>query len=265
MIFQKIGYIADSTVQANQTVNLIKLAIGDRVFDIASSQRSMIQVDLVIVIGGDGFMLHTLHNYYKLNVPFFGINAGNIGFLMNEFHALNLLKDIEEAEVTTLYPLQMIATNDKNETYKALAFNEVSLLRQTNQAAKINIYIDNKLRMEQMIGDGIIVATSAGSTAYNFSAGGPIIPFDSNILAVTPLSPFRPRKWKGALISHKEEVAIEILEIKKRPVSVVADFHEFRDITKVIIKEERENSVRLLFNKDHTLTERLLKEQFAIW
>lgn len=223
---------------------------------------SLEEADTIVALGGDGFMLHMLHKIIEMDKPIYGINCGTIGFLMNEYNLENLPSRIEAAKEIIIHPLQMTATNQKGETYKSLAINEVSLLRETRQAAKIRISLDDQVRLEELVCDGILVATPAGSTAYNLSAQGSIIPLGSNLLALTPISAFRPRQWRGALIPNKARVELEILESKKRPVSAVADWHEFRDIKTVHVEEDRTTRLRLLFDKGHSLEERILMEQF---
>jgi NAD+ kinase len=223
------------------------------------------QCDAFIVLGGDGFMLHSLHQYMHLNIPFYGLNAGTIGFLMNGFpeESSSLRQHIADAKQTIIHPLRMNCQTKSGECYHALAINEVSLLREVNQAAKIRIMIDQEIRISQLVCDGILVATSAGSTAYNLSAGGSIIPLGSNVLALTPISPFRPRRWRGALLPHHVHIRLDVLEPRKRPVSVMADFHAIRDVEWVEIVEEKHKRIRLLFDAAHSLEERIFKEQFV--
>lgn len=220
------------------------------------------QADVIIALGGDGFMLRTLHHYMHHSKPVFGMNRGTVGFLMNGYHPDGLIERLEKSESVKLNPLHMTAYNVKGETIEALAINEVSLLRETRQTAKIRIKIDQVIRMDSLACDGVLVATSAGSTAYNLSAHGPIIPMGAGILALTPISPFRPRRWRGALLPHDAHVEFEVLELNKRPVSAVADFTEVRDVKQVLVREEPSISLTLLFDAEHNLEERILKEQF---
>ena len=220
------------------------------------------EADVIVALGGDGLMLQTLHNNIDEAKPIFGINKGSVGFLMNDYNDDNLLERIDSATLTKVYPLQMTVKTEKEEI-SAKAINEVSLLRQTYQAAKIKIKIDNKIRLEELICDGILLATPAGSTAYNLSAHGPILPINSNLLALTPISAFRPRRWKGALLPHDSIVEIDILEKTKRPVSAVADNLEIRDIESVKITEDRKTELFMLFDPETNLEEKILEEQFT--
>ena len=220
------------------------------------------EADVIVALGGDGLMLQTLHNNIDEAKPIFGINKGSVGFLMNDYNDDNLLERIDSATLTKVYPLQMTVKTEREEI-SAKAINEVSLLRQTYQAAKIKIKIDNKIRLEELICDGILLATPAGSTAYNLSAHGPILPINSNLLALTPISAFRPRRWKGALLPHDSIVEIEILEKTKRPVSAVADNLEIRDIESVKVTEDRKTELFMLFDPETNLEEKILEEQFT--
>tara|TARA_B100000459_G_scaffold96684_1_gene54994 strand:+ start:209 stop:976 length:768 start_codon:yes stop_codon:yes gene_type:complete len=220
------------------------------------------EADVIVALGGDGLMLQTLHNNIDEAKPIFGINKGSVGFLMNDYNDDNLLERIDSATLTKVYPLQMTVKTEREEI-SAKAINEVSLLRQTYQAAKIKIKIDNKIRLEELICDGILLATPAGSTAYNLSAHGPILPINSNLLALTPISAFRPRRWKGALLPHDSIVEIDILEKTKRPVSAVADNLEIRDIESVKITEDRKTELFMLFDPETNLEEKILEEQFT--
>ena len=219
--------------------------------------------DLIIVIGGDGSLLHALHNYMGLNIPFYGINSGSVGFLMNNFHIENFPSNIQQAKSTNLYPLKMKAINTKGQEFEALALNEVSIFRQTNQAAKFRIKVDGIERMEELIADGALVSTPAGSSAYNLSAGGAIVPLGSNVLCLTPISPFRPRRWHGAILPVDVVIEFEIFESDKRPVSAVADFNEFTHIERVIIRSSKDKAIKLLFDQNHTFEDRMIKEQFS--
>lgn len=218
--------------------------------------------DIIVALGGDGFMLHTLHEYKDRNIAFYGMNRGSIGFLMNAYEPDVLMERLENAQPVDLHPLQMTVTRADGKVETAAAINEVSLLRQTQQAAKIRIVINGVTRLEELICDGILVSTPAGSSAYNLSAHGPIVPIGSDILCVTPISAFRPRRWRGALLDHSAAVRFEILESDKRPVSACADYTEVRDVIAVDICEDRNSSVRILFDKEHDLQERMIKEQF---
>jgi len=225
-------------------------------------QCSPEDADIIVSVGGDGTLLDSLHTYHALGIPFFGMNKGTIGFLLNNFHEDGLTARLNAAQSVNIAPLDMVATNEQGEIEEAIAFNEVSLLRQLHNAAKIAIKIDGVKRMEELVCDGVIIATAAGSTAYNLSAHGPIIPFGTNVLALTPISAFRPRRWSGALLPHTAKISLDILEHDKRPVSSSADFIEVRRVTKVEVSEAQNKSVTLLFDPDNNLEERILKEQF---
>jgi NAD+ kinase len=218
--------------------------------------------EAIIILGGDGFMLHSMHNYAKFKKPLYGMNCGTVGFLLNTFSKDNLNTRIEEAKKTIINPLQMEVVNNQGKEFCALSYNEVSLLRETKQSANISIKIDGKIRLDELIGDGILVATPAGSSAYNYSVRGPIIPLDSDLLSLTPISPFRPRGWRGALISSDSEIEFIVNNSEKRVVSAVADYFEFRDIKKVKVKKSKENTVTLLFDHHNPLEDKLLSEQF---
>ena len=220
------------------------------------------KADIVVALGGDGFMLQTLHNFLPAKKPIYGMNLGSVGFLMNEYHEDDLETRLAAAESALLHPLRMRAVGPRGTT-DALAFNEVSLLRQSRQAAKIRISVDGVVRIEELNGDGVLIATPVGSTAYNLSAHGPIIPLGVQILALTPITPFRPRRWRGALLPCSAHVVFEILESEKRSVSATADFTEVRDVVRVDVREIRTISCTLLFDPEHNLEERVLKEQFS--
>jgi len=220
------------------------------------------EADVIVALGGDGFMLRALHDCFERQTPIFGMNRGTVGFLMNEYAVDGLEKRIAAADSFELHPLRMRAHTRKDGVREHFAVNEVSLLRETRQAAKIRIRIDAKVRMSELTCDGVLVSTPAGSTAYNLSAHGPIIPMGSDVLALTPISAFRPRRWRGALLPHSAKIEFEILESAKRPVSATADFHEVRDVQRVEIEEDRSVSLTLLFDTEHNLAERILLEQF---
>ena len=219
------------------------------------------KADIIVALGGDGFMLQTLHKFLSKGKPIYGMNLGSVGFLMNDFREAGLEARLEAAESAQVHPLRMRA-HTANDVKEALAFNEVSLLRQTRQAAKIRIVVDDKVRIGELICDGILVATPAGSTAYNLSAHGPILPIDAALLALTPISAFRPRRWHGALLPHRARVRFEILEAPKRPVSAVADDLEVRNVVAVDVAEDRTIAMTMLFDAGHSLDERILAEQF---
>jgi NAD+ kinase len=218
--------------------------------------------DIVVPLGGDGFMLETLHRFVGKGVAIFGMHRGSVGFLMNPYQVEGLRERLDTAQHVTLYPLEMTATRVCGAAQRAIAFNEVSLLRETRQAAKLRISVDGVIRLDELMADGILLSTPVGSTAYNLAAHGPIIPLDAEVLALTPISAFRPRRWRGALLRHGARVRIDALETDKRPVSAVADFTEVRDITCVEIREAPEISMTLLFDREANLQERVFKEQF---
>ena len=218
--------------------------------------------EIVVALGGDGFMLQTLHAFTGRGKPIYGMNRGTVGFLMNEYHLDDLPKRLAAAERAVIHPLKMTAHSGST-AVDARAFNEVSLLRETRQAAKIRVLVDDKPRILELICDGVLVSTPAGSTAYNLSAHGPILPIDADLLALTPISAFRPRRWRGALLPHRAKVRFEVLDSSKRPVSAVADDFEVRDVTAVDVVEDRSLSMTLLYDAGHNLDERILSEQFS--
>jgi len=218
--------------------------------------------DVIVALGGDGFLLSVLHRYLEHNLPVFGLNRGTVGFLMNDHTPDGLLERLEKAEVSSLIPLTMIATDSKGETHSSLAFNEVSVFRHTRQAAHISLTVDGVQRMDRLICDGCLLATPAGSTAYNLSADGPVIPLDSNLLALTPISAYRPRRWRGALLPSNCRVQIDNLNEHKRPLNATADFIEVRKVRSVEIAQHPTLRVPLLHDPHSSLDERMLQEQF---
>jgi len=221
------------------------------------------RADVIVALGGDGFMLQTLHRHLDHDVPIFGMNRGSVGFLMNAYRETRLVERVARAESAVLHPLEMRAITAKGRRVRALAINEVSLLRQTRQAAKLSISIDGRARMDELICDGVLLATPAGSSAYNLSAHGPILPLGAGVLALTPISAFRPRRWRGAILPRGVHVTIDVLQHAKRPVSAVADHTEVRDVRRVEIDEDRSRSIKLLFDPEHNLEERIVAEQFT--
>ncbi len=217
----------------------------------------------IVCLGGDGFMLETLHRNLGRAVPVYGMNCGSVGFLMNEFSEVDLPQRLARAQVAVLHPLRMHVVTATGRVEEALALNEVSLLRQLRQAAKIRITVDGRVRLPELICDGVLVSTPAGSTAYNLSAHGPIVPLSANLLPLTPISAFRPRRWRGALLPSSAEVLCEILEPEKRPVAAVADFTEVRDVVSVGISEDRSIESAVLFDPHQGLSERIIAEQFV--
>jgi len=222
------------------------------------------EADVIVALGGDGFMLQTLHRHATAGAPVYGMKLGSVGFLMNHFHDDDLLERIASAEPAVLRPLEMQAMTESGATVGSLAYNEVSLLRQTRQAAHLAIDLNGKPRLDELVCDGVMVATPAGSTAYNFSAQGPILPLGSSVIALTPIAAFRPRRWRGALLKSATEVRFRVLDPYKRPVSATADSHEVRDVVEVTIRESGHLTVTLLFDPEHNLEERILSEQFVV-
>lgn len=220
------------------------------------------EADVIVALGGDGFMLRTVKQFMNSGKPVYGMNRGSVGFLMNEFHENGLLERLANADTSSIHPLKMEARDIHGEIHHAQAINEVSLLRQTFQAAKLRILIDGKERLDELICDGVLVSSPAGSTAYNLSAHGPIIPINASLLALTPISAFRPRRWRGALLPDHVLVQIEVLTPDDRPVSAAADQNEIRDVTSVSISEDQESEGLLMFDADHSWDERILTEQF---
>ncbi|HEY8611125.1 MAG TPA: NAD kinase [Roseomonas sp.] len=251
----RIAFVAAATEEAAAAHTRLVELYGDAPVE---------QAAVVVALGGDGAMLETQHRFLGLNLPIYGMNRGSVGFLMNPYREDGLAERLKSAQAASLQPLRMRATDAAGAVHEALAINEVSLLRETRQAAKIRILVDGKERMAELICDGILVATPAGSTAYNLSAHGPIIPLGTHLLAMTPISAFRPRRWRGALLPGNAAVAFEILEAAKRPVAAVADYTEVRDVRRVEICEDHRVRLTMLFDPDHGLPERILAEQFTV-
>ena len=216
---------------------------------------------LTIVIGGDGFMLQTLKKNKNLNKSFYGINSGNYGFLMNKFSPKNIIKNLSKAKMITISPLEMVVKNNKKQTKKYLAINEVSILRQSRQAASLAIYYGSKQIIKKLISDGVLVSTPAGSTAYNLSVHGPILSLNSKKLSIVPISPFRPRRWKGKIVSDKSKIIISNLNSLKRPISAVADNLEVRNAKKIIIKTNQKIKFNLLYDQNRSLQKKIKIEQ----
>ena len=249
----RFHFVASETQEAQKALARLRHLYGDVAPDDA---------EIIVALGGDGFMLQTLHGFLGRGIPIYGMNLGSVGFLMNEYREEGLPERLDAAEPAHIHPLRMTASSPSG-TATALAFNEVSLFRQTRQTAKLRIVLDGKLRLEELSCDGILVATPAGSTAYNLSAHGPILPINAALLALTPLSPFRPRRWRGAILPHNTKIRFEVLDPAKRPVSAVADNVEVRDISHVNIAEDRTITTTMLFDLGHSLDERILAEQFV--
>jgi NAD+ kinase len=251
----RIAFVAAQTDEAQAALASLKARYGDATADNA---------DAIVALGGDGFMLRTLHRHIARRLPVYGMKVGTVGFLMNHYEADDLPERLARAQATPLRPLAMDAVTESGATSQALAFNEVSLLRQTKQIAHLRIALNGSVKLDELMSDGVIVSTPAGSTAYNYSAHGPILPLGSQLLAVTPLSPFRPRRWRGAIIPAVTDIRIDVLDPYKRPVSATADSNEVRDVVEVRIRESREETMTLLFDPEHNLEERILNEQFEL-
>lgn len=254
MAYEKVSFVASDSPKAQKALRTLREKYKESPPD---------EADVIVALGGDGQMLVTIHQFMGRNIPIYGMNRGSLGFLMNEYDVDNLRERLNKAEVTCLNPLRMWATDGSGEKFEGLAINEVSLLRSTRQVAKIRIYIDGRVRLEELNCDGVLVATPAGSTAYNLSAHGPILPIKSGALALTPISAFRPRRWRGALLPKNAVVLFEILEQDKRPVSAVADMLEIRDVVRVEVSMAEDITVPILFDAGHDLDERILMEQFT--
>lgn len=222
------------------------------------------EADAIVALGGDGLMLQTLHTFMNDRIPIYGMNRGSVGFLMNEYGEDDLIERLSNAEISIVHPLSMVTFDINDKAQKAIAINEVSLFRQTYQAAKLQISIDNKDRLSELTCDGVLVATPAGSTAYNLSAHGPILPIDSSLLALTPISPFRPRRWRGALLPNHASITINVLEAEKRPVGAVADHFEVRNVARVNVEQARHIDLLMMFDPGHSLDERVIIEQFRV-
>jgi len=249
----RIAFLASQTEDAQEALAALSARHG---------QCEPGEADVLCALGGDGFMLQTLHRHGSLGRPVFGMKLGTVGFLMNQHREDDLLERIRAAEPAVLRPLEMVAQTESGATVGSLAYNEVSLLRQTRQAAHLSIELNGKPRLDELIADGVMVATAAGSTAYNYSAHGPILPLGASVVALTPIAAFRPRRWRGALLKADTEVRFRVLDPYKRPVSATADSHEVRDVVEVMIRESRERTVTMLFDPEHNLEERILSEQF---
>jgi len=251
--FEKVAFVASEAASAVEARD----RLTERYGAVAPSSA-----DAIVALGGDGIMLQTLHAHMRDRIPIYGMNRGSVGFLMNEYHEDGLIERLAQAEVNRLHPLTMRAWDHQGTAHSSLAINEVALFRETFQAAKLRISVDGTVRLEELICDGAMVATPAGSTAYNLSAHGPIVPINAPLLALTPISPFRPRRWRGALLPNRARIMMEVLEHDKRPVSAVADHFETRGVIKVEIEQAREIDLFMMFDPGHSLDERVLAEQF---
>jgi NAD+ kinase len=250
-----IAFAASATVLATEARERLVDLYGDCPLDRAA---------VVVALGGDGFMLETIHRVLALHMPVYGMNCGSVGFLMNAFSEDDLPARLARAQAAVLYPLRMHAIGADGVDAEALAFNEVSLLRQLRQTSKIRITVDDRVRLAELMCDGILISTPAGSTAYNLSAHGPIVPLSANLLPLTPISAFRPRRWRGALLPSSACVRFDVLEADKRPTAAVADFTEVRNVISVEVSEDRSTSITVLFDPDRVLSERIIAEQFTV-
>lgn len=250
---QKLCFVTNRTPEADIAAQRLRDRYGD---------YPLPEADVVIALGGDGLMLQTLHQVMLLGIPVYGMNFGSVGFMMNSFSEDNLAERLTAVQRTTIFPLSMTAVDTAGQVHKALALNEVSIFRSTYQAAKVQIAVDDEIRLDELICDGVLLSTPAGSTAYNLSAHGPILPIEAELLALTPISPFRPRRWRGAILSNRVSVRIITREAEKRPVSAVADNVEFQNVLEVTVSEDRSYGVTLLFDPGTSLEERVLSEQF---
>lgn len=249
----RLGFVASPAPEAQAALKRLTKRYG--AIDPAAAS-------VIIALGGDGLMLQTLHRFMGTDVPIYGMHRGSVGFLMNEYSEDDLVERVSNSKLSLIHPLKMQAESVAGEKLTALAINEVHLFRLTAQSARLSITVDGKERLSELICDGVLVSTPAGSTAYNLSVGGPILPLKARLLALTPISPFRPRRWRGALLSNKAQVRISVLEAGKRPVGAVADHFEFREVLSVLVREERGIGLKLLFDPGHALEERILAEQF---
>lgn len=251
----RIAFCGSATVLATEARERLVAFYGD-----CPPERA----EVVVALGGDGFMLETIHRVLPLHIPVYGMNCGSVGFLMNSFSEDDLPDRLARAQEAVLYPLRMHTVSADGTEAEALAFNEVSLLRQLRQTSKIRVTVDGRVRLPELMCDGILISTPAGSTAYNLSAHGPIVPLSANLLPLTPISAFRPRRWRGALLPSTAQVLFEVLEADKRPTAAVADFTEVRDVISVSVGEDRSTSITVLFDPDRVLSERIIAEQFTV-
>jgi NAD+ kinase len=251
---KRIAFVASSMPAAQQARRRLVRRYGDARPETA---------DVIVALGGDGLMLQTLHRFMDSGKPTYGMHRGTVGFLMNEYSEANLIERLGAAHVAVIHPLMMRARDAAGRMHRHYAINEVSLFRQSYQAARLRILVDGKERLPQLVADGLLLATPAGSTAYNLSVQGPIIPIDAPLLALTPISPFRPRRWRGALLPDRARVTIDVLEAEKRPVAAVADHNEVRAVRSVEIRMDHSVAMHMLFDPGHSLDERILSEQFG--
>jgi len=253
--FQKIAFVASQTSEAREAYERLEKTYGN------CEPKS---ADVIVALGGDGLMLQTLHDFMNSGKPIYGMHRGTVGFLMNDYSERALVERINAAHITVIHPLLMRARDARGNVHQHYAINEVSLFRQSAQAAHLRILIDGKERLAELVADGVLVATPAGSTAYNLSVQGPIIPINAPLMALTPISPFRPRRWRGALLPDKARVTIEVHEAEKRPVAAVADHDEVRSVRSVDVTMDHSIALNMLFDPGHNLDERILREQFGV-
>jgi len=253
--FQTIAFVAGQTPEARDAYARLSGMYGN---------AEPAQADAIVALGGDGLMLQTLHKFMKSGKPIYGMHRGTVGFLMNDYAVGSLRERLEAAKVTVIHPLMMRATDGRGAVHEHRAINEVSLFRQSAQAAHLRVLIDGQERMPELISDGLLVATPAGSTAYNLSVQGPIIPINAPLLALTPISPFRPRRWRGALLPDKAKITIDVMDADKRPVAAVADHDEVRSVRSVEVSMDHTIAINLLFDPGHNLDDRILREQFGV-
>jgi NAD+ kinase len=251
--FEKIAFVASDVPEAREALERLTKAYGN---------ASASSADAIVALGGDGLMLQTLHGHLHDRIPVYGMNRGSVGFLTNDYHEDDLRGCLARAEVSVIHPLAMRAVDRYGKVHVGLAINEVHLFRETHQAAKLKVSVDGKVRLEELICDGALVATPAGSTAYNFSVFGPILPINAPLLTLTPISAFRPRRWRGALLPNEAKIRFDVLEADKRPVSAVADHSETRSVTHVEVEQASGIDLLLMFDPGHSLDERILSEQF---
>ena len=252
--YARIAFVASPVPEAQEARTRLAQRYGD---------TDPADADVIVALGGDGLMLQTLHTFMKSGKPIYGMNRGTVGFLMNEFRLDGLAERLAEARTTLIHPLVMLARDAQGIAHEAYAINEVSLFRQTYQVARVAISVDGKERLPELMADGVLVATPAGSTAYNLSAQGPIIPINASLMAVTPISPFRPRRWRGALLPDNARITIRVIDPERRPVAAVADHAEVRSVRDVDIRMDHSVSMQMLFDPGHSLDERILSEQFG--
>jgi NAD+ kinase len=251
--FQKIAFVASDVPEARAALELLSRLYGN---------VPAAAADAIVALGGDGLMLQTFHRHMHDRIPVYGMNRGSVGFLTNDYRVEALHERLANAEINTIHPLAMRAIDIAGRAHEGLAINEVSLFRETHQAAKIRISVDGTVRLEELVCDGVLVATPAGSTAYNLSVFGPILPINAPLLALTPISAFRPRRWRGALLPNEAKLQFEVLEPEKRPVSAVADHNETRSVARVEVAQENDIDLLMMFDPGHSLDERILSEQF---